>query len=66
MVDQVVAEVTTNQAEMELQIKDMVVQMHTSMLTRVVVEQVVLLKHDPPLNRVLTLRQVMEDLVFRT
>jgi hypothetical protein len=66
MVDQVVVEVTADQAEMELQTKDMMVQLHTPMLTQVVVELAVLLKHDPPLNRVLALRQVMEDLVFRT
>ena len=47
LVDQVVVALTTNQEQLESQTKDLLVQTHTPMLTRVVVEQVVLLKNDP-------------------
>jgi hypothetical protein len=47
LVDQVVVALTTNQEHLELQTKDMLVQMHTSMLTQVVVELVLLLSKHP-------------------
>tara|TARA_B100000085_G_scaffold1812_1_gene1716 strand:- start:327 stop:593 length:267 start_codon:yes stop_codon:yes gene_type:complete len=65
LVDQVVVAVITNQEHLEPQTKDMLVQMHTLMLTQVVVVLVLLLSKHLMLPQGQVRQEPLEVLVFR-
>tara|TARA_R100000030_G_scaffold21401_1_gene15399 strand:+ start:28 stop:294 length:267 start_codon:yes stop_codon:yes gene_type:complete len=65
LVDQVVVAVITNQEHLEPQTKDMLVQMHTMMLTQVVVVLVLLLSQHLILAQDHLPQEPLEVLVFR-